>query len=592
MSLFTNNQSLVCRCQILMSKLHKSIGNSAFSGKFGSEFNSRLEIKKLLNDPGGCDAPSLGVELKTILRPGGCITVFEITTGEFFEWSTDPYSFLKKYGTKEKKDGWNRHDRRLDVRIDNKYFYLSYDGTPLVRMPVEHILQRFNKKLRKVILVEGHKASPNSVVWDRLTLVQNPKFTKDILLMVFQLGTVKVESRIKTNEDKSKLVHRFIFKTTAKHMKEMTPNTQTPIQQESPTKALDDTVANALNDCAVPLGQEEVLSSKIPDDFGIEFTGSDTLKVKSTVLGVTDDYSWTVENVTPARAQELLDLLDKGKQRKVRPSKVRSLRLSFEQGRIALTGDSIILENGKLIQGQHRLWAIVESGKTVPCLICRTTNKMLYDLIDDVLPRGFADRVDRTEPNSQAIGAAINSVRRYDQGAEGKRGLTYWGGDVLHCKSDQKAYWLKHTKSLREAVSIAKECKRVLFSVSTGTAFLELAWRNKVDKQTATDYLTKLIRGTNIREGSAVHTLRAWLERENSDSSKRCRPEMIFAQIVLAWNAQQTHTKYSAPKKPSTGKRLTREERRFPRFYWEKPLPVATKATPKRKARKLVLDNK
>ena len=276
----------------------------------------------------------------------------------------------------------------------------------------------------------------------------------------------------------------------------------------------------------------------------------------------------TAELVTPLRANELLSILDEN-QRKLRPSNVRSIKLSFAQDRIVLSGDAIIIANGKLIQGQHRLRAIVESGKTIPLFVMTSTDQNLYDHIDGGLPRKFADRVSKDIPFSAVIGAAINFVRRYDQGAGGKHGLTLWGGDVLHCKSDQKEYFLKHRESLQEAVVIAKESKRILFGPSIGTAFLELAWRNPKDKIPSSTFLNTLISGLNMRDGSAVYNLRRWLEKER-DSSKKCRQETLFAEMVKAWNCKQTHQTYCAPK-PLRVKKVGRiNAPKFPRFYWEK----------------------
>ena len=574
---FTNNQSLLDRCRVLLKKVYYVGRENKFSGQFGHEFMSRLEIKQLLNEKGACDFRRYGLDVKTTTRgSNGAITLFELACGDDFQWTTDAKRFLRKYGTAELGDGRIRHDRRLDAEIDAKWLNLSYEGCPLIRVKTDYILNRFRIKLLRIALVEGEKVGPGLIKPFRITIVENPPFTLGRISEMLKHKTLVIESRMKMPLDGSKLVHRFIYKITAKNMKTMTQDTKTPVQLTSSTPASE--ISVPLNDAV------EVLSSTIPDGFSIEFIGPSQLEANVEVNGEITHNTWTLEMVTPAKAQDFLYKLDHDKQRKVRRGKVRSLKMSFDKDRIALTGDSIIFENGKMIQGQHRCNAIVESGKTVPCLIMRTNNNKLYDLIDDVLPRGFPDRVSKAEEYSQAIGAAINFVRRYDQGAEGKRGLTFWGGDVLHCKSDQKAYWMEHIESLREAVRVAIKCKRILFPPSVGTAFLELAWRKKSDKKSAEAYIDKLITGIDMKGGTPVHTLRSWLERENADSSKRCRPEMIFAQIVLAWNYQQTDTKYVAPRKPKMGVRLSREDRRFPRFYWEKPLPT-TKAAKKEKIR-------
>lgn len=566
---FSNNQNLLNRCEILMDRLHRSLGTLKDSGKFGNEFSSRLDIKQLLNERGACDFENQKIELKTIYNKGGRITLFEVTKDEFLEWKINPISFIRKFGTDELGDGWTRLDRDLSGIVNSTHLVLSYKKFPIVSVPLNYILYRFNIKCQKIVLVEGSKIAPKTVKWHTLTYVETPPFTADTLLKMLETKKIKIESRIKCNK-RNKLIHRLIFRTTSHNMKTMTPKTKTLINLSRTKKPDPKDFTMLLND--------EVYSSTIPKGYGIKFEpGNEKIKMFVTEHNKTSSVEITAEILTPFKANQYLEILDVEKQRKVRKTRVRSLKLALEKGRGVLTGDSLIISNGKLIQGQHRCWAVIESGIPMIVTVMRTTDEDLYDMIDAVLPRSFADRVSKDIPMAKSIGAAINLIRRYDQGVNGTHGLTLWGGDVLHCHSDQKAYFDEHKENLLESMEIAKEGNKIVFSTAVGIAFLQLAWREKSDRNKATKFIEQLIDCTNLRSGSAVHTLRKWLQKENADSRTKFRTEPVFAEIVTAWNCFCKNKPYSAPKPARiNSKKTKRSERKFPRLYWE-TVPKAKK---------------
>lgn len=75
-----------------------------------------------------------------------------------------------------------------------------------------------------------------------------------------------------------------------------------------------------------------------------------------------------VVNVTPAMAKEWLS--NNGKNRKVSAPHVRRLAVSMAGGHWVLNGQTISFDDsGRLLDGQHRLTAVVESGVTVPMAV-------------------------------------------------------------------------------------------------------------------------------------------------------------------------------------------------------------------------------
>lgn len=106
------------------------------------------------------------------------------------------------------------------------------------------------------------------------------------------------------------------------------------------------------------------------------------------------------ELITPKKAQEYLDH-NKGN-RKLRDGVVEKYQIDMANGKWTECPVPIsFYENGDIADGQHRLWAIVESGISVSFFICRGLKKEAGLNIDTNIPRTIVDnaRISGTDPN-------------------------------------------------------------------------------------------------------------------------------------------------------------------------------------------------
>lgn len=77
-----------------------------------------------------------------------------------------------------------------------------------------------------------------------------------------------------------------------------------------------------------------------------------------------------VIELSPDMAMDVLTLNDMGKNRHIDESRIEDYRDEIKTGNFPVNGDTICIDwNHGLVDGQHRLWAIWESGKTVLCII-------------------------------------------------------------------------------------------------------------------------------------------------------------------------------------------------------------------------------
>jgi hypothetical protein len=79
----------------------------------------------------------------------------------------------------------------------------------------------------------------------------------------------------------------------------------------------------------------------------------------------------------------------------------------MKAGRFRLTCDAITLVKGKLANGQHRMWAVVESNMPQPFILLRTDDEDLYKVIDTGASRSIADTLRLTSGNQMAAVAAL-----------------------------------------------------------------------------------------------------------------------------------------------------------------------------------------
>lgn len=97
--------------------------------------------------------------------------------------------------------------------------------------------------------------------------------------------------------------------------------------------------------------------------------------------------------ITPDLAMKWLETNDNN--RPVSAVRVQQLAKDMTDGVFELTHQGIAFDDdGKLIDGQHRLWAVVESKKTVTMFVCfGLPRSEVVHYIDDGRPRSMADKL-------------------------------------------------------------------------------------------------------------------------------------------------------------------------------------------------------
>ena len=129
-----------------------------------------------------------------------------------------------------------------------------------------------------------------------------------------------------------------------------------------------------------------------------------------------------VRQITPQEASILLNNQLDG-QRNLRKSYVETLASEMTEGRWRLSSDAIVIINGKLANGQHRLTAVSLSRRQQPFIVMTSDDAELYKILDAGIKRTVSDVFSQVL-NAKDITACASLVLRYDKGL-----ITAFGGN-------------------------------------------------------------------------------------------------------------------------------------------------------------------
>lgn len=118
-----------------------------------------------------------------------------------------------------------------------------------------------------------------------------------------------------------------------------------------------------------------------------------------------------IETINPQKATEYLGL-NIERNRRVRQTLVDALARDMRTGAFVATHQGIAFDtNGKLIDGQHRLHAIVASGKTVNMMVTRGVPASAIGKIDIGATRSISDAMKIKYPGGDPLSIAMRNKR-------------------------------------------------------------------------------------------------------------------------------------------------------------------------------------
>ena len=235
--------------------------------------------------------------------------------------------------------------------------------------------------------------------------------------------------------------------------------------------------------------------------------------------------------VTPEKAKTWLE--KNTNNRNLQKKGVQKLVNDIKAGRWVFNGESIKFDkNGCLIDGQHRLAAIVESGVALPLLVVNNLDTHSQQTIDIGRARTTADMVRLLQiPNPNVIAAAANVIIRFDRNYN-----VLWQGWNAPTKTEVTQFIQNNSGELQFAAQFGRAAKTyvgIRESVYTAFAF-EVMKSSQFYR--FEDFHEGLCTGSNLQVGDPRLTLRNQTMRDRGMGTKNFSQQQAMAWTVKSWN--------------------------------------------------------
>lgn len=243
-----------------------------------------------------------------------------------------------------------------------------------------------------------------------------------------------------------------------------------------------------------------------------------------------------VEAISPGVADKLLtDSKENVKNRKVMDSHVDWLAEQMKIGKWRTNGEPIILdEDGRVLDGQHRLYAVMMSGVTIETLVTRGVDRSTFATIDTGAGRKVGDVLTMMdETRGATLAAVLGWLHRYETGK------MLWAAKASGFSPQVAQALLKKNVGIRDEMAWAGTIGRSNIYLKrvplTALAFLRYVFgQHKPNK--AHEFFDLLGEIRQDQLGTPTKVLRDWLVKDESTATPAETLEKM-AVVVKAWGA-------------------------------------------------------
>lgn len=254
-----------------------------------------------------------------------------------------------------------------------------------------------------------------------------------------------------------------------------------------------------------------------------------SIRTSSTKQGdLVTEVTTSVELMTPAMAEQILKNNRMGNNRRVRQSRVDYYSAMIKRNAWDLNGETIkIASDGQLLDGQHRLLAVVQADSSVEMVVVRGVDPESFATIDDGLGRSYGDHLytNGHRTNAGKLGAAAKVCMGFNKQGNFKRIYAKVPPDVI-------VRYVEENPALVEACRYMTQLKK-LMPASVGIALYHMF--SIVDAAAAELFFDSMFSGANLHDGDPILTLRNRLLTRRKDLTDGATDEVVHL-VVTAFN--------------------------------------------------------
>jgi len=240
-------------------------------------------------------------------------------------------------------------------------------------------------------------------------------------------------------------------------------------------------------------------------------------------------YEFQLMTITPEDAQGILQNRF-FQNRPIRDGRARKLAVEITAGRWCVNGETIIFTgDGKLLDGQHRIRAVVLAQKPIQTFAVYGVHSDAFSSIDDGLPRSAADIATMCGMKyANLVSSAANVLIRYLSGSYDAR-----------CARPSNRTMVEVLKNNGGLVNSAPIGKSLSFLLPARIAVFCHYLLSTIGPELANTMFEQLRSGENIGKGNPVYALRERLFRMVSKRTSRQHLHQDSIYILLmfkTWN--------------------------------------------------------
>lgn len=257
--------------------------------------------------------------------------------------------------------------------------------------------------------------------------------------------------------------------------------------------------------------------------------------MSTTVQGTFDDGpTYEVVEISPHLAKEWLQRNTHN--RNLRQRVVNGYAADMAAGVWVEDGQSIkFAADGALLDGQHRLAAIVQSGVTLRILVVSGLPNSTQDTMDTGAKRTLGDALKlRGESNYVTLASALLRIYQWQTGA--RRSIGHGGNNDIRPTHRQLLQLLEAHPEIRRSAEIGVRVRNSL-PISSGSTALCHWLFNRIDAGDCAFFFARLADGAGLQTDDAIYALRRSAELNAKDKSRSTSEFYTVALVIKAWNA-------------------------------------------------------
>lgn len=258
----------------------------------------------------------------------------------------------------------------------------------------------------------------------------------------------------------------------------------------------------------------------------------DTAEPELAKIRIYFDTKVSVVTITPDMARSWLD--SNVKNRKQRRDGIEAYARDIRDGNWLLTGDSLKFDwYGNLIDGQHRLEAIVLANREITTVVVWGVDPKAQDRVDTNILRQFRDQLRlRNVDHADIIAPMLRRIILWDEPYNER--VQFNRNRVT--AAELEAAFLKHKDNVQEcAAYVAPFAKRADVSASL-LAFIFWILRSANDAE-ARDFVKKMSTGADLGEKNPIYVLRDRITKSKKNNRATIAQAEALWLAMFAWNA-------------------------------------------------------